>query len=162
MPLPTNGPGFVYECIKRRLKADFGFWFELPGDDGDSSTLHDARLVSFGDFPATDPARIGGGVWRGAMVGIDGATGERVEGDAEIEIDDFARPDVDIALTGIRDAGGLGRAELLWRDIPMVRGHFRARDRTGSVEGRFFGPRHDEVGGIFRRDRLVGAFGGSR
>ncbi|MDE0386795.1 MAG: hypothetical protein OXI22_23135 [Defluviicoccus sp.] len=85
-----------------------------------------------------------------------------MEGDAEIATDDFARPDVDVALTGIRDAGGRARTDLRWRDISMVRGHFRVRDNAGSVEGRFFGPDHNEVGGIFRRDRLVGAFGGSR
>ena len=144
----------------------------LRGDDGDVyghwldrsvfGMVDGSVAVSFGDFPATDPAPIGGGVWRGAMVGIDGATRERIEGDAEIGIDDFARPDVDIALTGIRDAGGRVRADLVWKDIPMARGHFQARDTTGSIEGRFFGSNHEEVGGIFRRDRLVGAFGGSR
>ena len=145
----------------------------LRGDDGDVygrwldhsvfAVVDGSVAVSFGDFPATDPTPIGGGVWRGALVGIDGATRERIEGDAEIAIDDFTRPDIDIALTGIRDAGGRARADLLWRDIPMARGHFQARDMVGgSVEGRFYGPDHGEVGGIFRRDRLVGAFGGSR
>ena len=144
----------------------------LRGDDGNVyghwldrsvfAMVDGSVAVSFGDFPATDPTRIGGGVWKGALVGVDAATGERIEGVAEIEIDDFARPDVDIALTGIRDARGRDRADLLWQDIPMVRGHFQSRDMAGSIEGRFFGPDHDEVGGIFRRDRLVGAFGGSR
>ena len=96
------------------------------------------------------------------MVGMDAATGGRIGGDAEIGIDDFARADVDIVFTGIRDAHGRTRDDLLWQDIPMVRGHFQALDTAGSIEGRFFGPDHEEVGGIFRRDRLVGAFGGSR
>ena len=144
----------------------------LRGDDGNVyghwldysvfAMVDDSVAVSFGDFPATDPTRIGGGVWRGAMVGIDAATRERIEGDAKIEIDDFTRPDIDIAFTGIRDARGRTRADLLWQDVPIMRGQFEARDRTGSVEGRFFGSDHEEVGGIFRRDRLVGAFGGSR
>lgn len=144
----------------------------LRGDDGNVyghwldysvfAMVDDSVAVSFGEFPATDPARIGGGVWSGAMVGMDAATRERIEGVAKIEIDDFARPDVDIALTGIRDTRGRTRADLSWQDIPMVRGHFQARDMAGTIEGRFFGPDHEEVGGIFRRDRLVGAFGGSR
>lgn len=46
--------------------------------------------------------------------------------------------------------------------IRMMRGHFQARDTAGSIESRFFGPNHEEVGGIFQRDRLVSAFGGSR
>ena len=141
----------------------------LRGDDGNVyghwldysvfAMVDGSVAVSFGDFPATDPpgsAGCGGAPWSPA------ATRERIGGDAEIEIDDFARPDVDIALTGIRDARDRARADLLWQDIPMARGHFQARDTAGSIEGRFFGPDHEEVGGIFRRDRLVGAFGGSR
>lgn len=146
----------------RMLRGDdrnvYGHWL----DHSVFAMVDDSVAVSFGDFHATDPAWIGGGVWRGAMVGIDAAIRERIEGDAKIEIDDFARPDIDISLTGIRDPRGRTRADLLWQDIPMVRGHFQARDTEGSIEGRFFGSDHEEVGGIFRRDRLVGAFGGSR
>ena len=80
-----------------------------------------------------------------------------------IEIDDFARPDVDIALTGIEDAGGRARADIRWEDIPVDQGAFEARDDvTGSIEGRFYGRSHGEVGGIFERDRLIGAFGAAR
>ncbi|MDE0173684.1 MAG: hypothetical protein OYH76_00540 [Defluviicoccus sp.] len=37
-----------------------------------------------------------------------------------------------------------------------------ARDKASSIEGRFYGSDHGEVGGIFERDGLIGAFGGSR
>ena len=146
----------------RMLRGEDGNVYAHWLDRSVFAMVDDTVAVSFGDFPATDPARIGGGVWTGAMVGMDTVTRERVEGVAEIGIDDFARPDVNIALTGMRDAHGRARADLLWRDIPMARGHFRASDQAGSVEGRFYGSDHEEAGGIFRRDRLVGAFGGSR
>ena len=77
------------------------------------ATVDDAVAVSFGASPGTNPTEIGGGTWRGTLVGIDTRTGQRVEGDAAIMIDDFARPDVDVALTGIADTGGRALADLL-------------------------------------------------
>ena len=100
-------------------------------------------------------------LWAGGG-GLADATRERIEGDAVIEIDDFARPDVDIALTGIADANGRARSDLLSEDIPVVLGAFHAPDAIGSIEGQFYGSDHGEVGGIFERDRLIGAFGASR
>ena len=61
-------------------------------------------------------------------------------------IDDFARPDVDVALTGIMGTGGRARADLRWNDIPLANGAFRS-DTAGSIEGRFYGNDHREVGG---------------
>ena len=118
--------------------------------------------VSFGGSPGTNPTEIGGGVWTGALVGKDTRTGERIEGDAVIEIDDFDHPDVDIAFTGLEDAGERAKADLHWENIPVAQGAFQARDLSGSMEGRFYGTDHREVGGIFERDRLIGAFGASR
>ena len=82
--------------------------------------VDDSVAVSFGDSPGTNPTLVGGGVWRGDVVGVDTGTRERIAGDAAIEIDDFARPDVDVAFTGIKDAGGRARADLRWEDIPLV------------------------------------------
>ena len=146
----------------RMLRGDdvnvYGHWL----DHSVFAMVDDAVAVSFGDFRNTNPTVIGGGVWRGAMVGVDTRTRERVDGDAELEIEDFARPEVDVAFTGIEDAGGRARGDIGWRDIPVLQGAFEARDETGSIEGRFYGPEHQEAGGIFERDRLVGAFGASR
>ena len=136
----------------------YGRWL----DDSVFVIVDDSVAVSFGGSSGTNPTEIGGGVWQGALVGIDTRTGDRIRGDSVIEIDDFARPDVDIALTGIEDARGRGKADLRWEDIPVVQGAFQARDRTGSIEGRFYGSNHEEVGGIFERDQLTGAFGASR
>lgn len=45
-----------------------------------------------------------------------------------------------------------------WRRGERIEGE----DTFTSIEGRFYGADHQEVGGIFERDRLTGAFGGSR
>ena len=85
-------------------------------------------------------------------------TSERFDGDARIEIDDLARPDVDITLSGIEGEIGGTRDSLQWEDIPVLQGAFQARDPGGSVDGRFYGSGHVEVGGIFERDVFGGRF----
>ncbi len=79
-----------------------------------------------------------------------------------VDIDNFARPDVDVAFTGLADAHGRSRADLRWEDVPVSQGSFQARDADGTIEGRFYGRDHYEVGGIFERDQLTRAFGASR
>ena len=44
----------------------------------------------------------------------------------------------------------------------LAQGAFEARDGTASIEWQFYGSNHGEVGGIFERNRLIGAFGASR
>ncbi len=91
---------------------------------------------------------------------MDGA--RRLEGDAAIGIDDLARPEADIAFTGIVDAAGGSRADMRWEDISVARGGFEASDGGGSIEGRFYGSDREEVGGIFDRSGIVGAFGAAK
>lgn len=158
----ASGTLDVEALADRMLRGDhsdvYGHWLEHSV----FGMVNDSVAVSFGDYPGTNPAEIGGGTWTGALVGIDSRTRERIDGNAMIEIDDFARPGVDVALTGIVDARGRARAGLRWEDIPLSQGRFQARDTVGSIEGRFYGSDHGNVGGIFERDRLMGAFGGSR
>ena len=158
----ASGELNVDALAERMLRGDdanvYGHWLE----DSVYGIVDDTVAVSFGASPGTTPTRIGGAVWRGALVGIDTRSRVRVEGVAVIDIDDFARPDVDIVFTSIEDGRGRARADLTWQNIPVVQGAFRAQDMTGSIEGRFYGSDHGEVGGIFERDRLLGAFGGSR
>ena len=156
----ASGEMNVGALADRMLRGDDENVFGHLLDDSVFAMVDDAVAVSFGGSPGTNPTAIGGGVWEGALVGMDTRTRERIEGDAMIEIDDFARPDVDVALTGIEDARGRARSDLRWEDIPVVQGAFR--DIVGSIEGRFYGSDHGEVGGIFERDLLTGAFGASR
>jgi len=41
-------------------------------------------------------------------------------------------------------------------------GAFGWQDDASMIEGRFYGSDHQEVGGIFERNQLTGAFGASR
>ena len=158
----ASGALDVEALADRMLRGDvsdvYGHWLEHSV----FAMVDDSVAVSFGNSPGTNPTEIGGGVWTGALVAIDTQTRERIDGNAVIEIDDFAHLDVDVALTGIVDARGRPRADLRWEDIPLSQGRFQARGMAGSIEGRFYGSDHGEVGGIFERDQLMGAFGASR
>ena len=144
----------------RLLRGDASGFYGRRLVDSVFGLVEGAGAVSFGAWPETSPAGIGGAVWRGSMVGMDG--GQRLEGDAAIGIDDLARPEADIAFTGIVYAAGGSRADMRWEDISVARGAFEASDAGGSIEGRFYGSDREEVGGIFERSGIVGAFGATR
>ena len=158
----ASGELDVGALADRMLRGDdahvYGRWL----DDSVFAVVNDTVTVSFGASPGTTPTRIGGGVWQGAIVAIDTRTGERISGEAVIDIDDFEIPAVDIAFSAIKDVHGDARDDLGWENIPVDEGAFQARGAAGSIEGRFYGSDHGDVGGIFERDNLLGAFGGSR
>ena len=114
-----------------------------------------------------------------------------VLGDAKIDIDDLSDPDVDVAFTGIRDlASGAAGSDMTWSNLTLTTGgfsdgEFSIHDYNGGVvveptldgspsepsqtetqeetiRGMFYGPSHQEVGGVFDRDGLTGAFGAKR
>ena len=123
---------------------------------------------SVGDAPNTNPAAVdGSGTWRGVMVGADvsqtATRGNLIQGDAEITIADFADPQVDVAFTQIFDLETeTQRSDMNWSGIQVTAGGFASGTDGNSIEGRFYGSNHEEVGGIFERDQVLGAFGGSR
>ena len=111
---------------------------------------------SLGDWQATNPSLAESATWTGQLAAISQA-GSRTTGAARLTVQDLADPEqfrIDLALSG-PDLGTLN-----WSDIPLQAGAFHAGD--GSMRGRFYGPEHDEAGGIFDRDGWRGAFGVSR
>ena len=48
-----------------------------------------------------------------------------------------------------------------WTGIAVTGGAFAAAS-SGTIEGRFYGPDHEEVGGVFERNEILGAFGAAR
>ena len=99
--------------------------------------------------------------WTGAMVGLDYrdfAERRFVQGDAHVRVR-FAEMVLDVALTGIANVvSGESRDDLTWEGVAVRDGAFR----TPTLSGSFFGPGHEEVGGVFDRNSIVGAFGAAR
>ena len=138
---------------------------EFTGGDLRGTSLNYG--LSVGDATGTNPiSRDGSGTWTGVMVGADAgaaAQGHIIQGDAAITIADFSNPRVDVAFTNVYDLdAGSRRDNMTWDDIPLADGDFGKGTDGNSIEGRFYGPNHEEVGGVFERHRVVGAFGAAR
>jgi len=119
------------------------------------------HAYSVGNPSGTNPAA-GSATWTGMMVGADtsgtASTGNFVQGDAAVTVS-FAAETVDVIFDSITDLStGVSHPDLEWTDLALTDGEFDG----GTIEGRFYGAEHGEVGGIFERANLLGAFGASR
>lgn len=112
----------------------------------------------------------GSATWTGAMVGRTRGEanheepGVAVVGNSNLTFD-FSANQIDVALTGIQADDGTTYADLTWENIPTVLGRFVSQSGSvadGSVRGNFYGPNHEEVGGVFEHEQMLGAFGGTR
>ena len=136
------------------------------------------RAYSAGDATGTGPDVLPGGTatWSGAMWGLLLTEPDLSEpdafvlGDATVTVS--SRPGaadlmVDVKFSGIRhEATGAGLADIRWGGLPLHAGSFgispaSADDATVSrhpasdgISGRFYGPNHEEVGGLFGRREI--------
>ena len=139
----------------------FGFWDGARHESGRELQ----RVYSYSHGLATNSNPTSGGTWRGVMVGVDIASTQRahtVEGDAEITMADLRHPQIDVSFRNIYDADGTQYADMTWDDLRLTAGGFRRGSNRDSIEGKYYGPNHEEVGGIFERNRILGAFGAER
>ena len=168
---------------------DHGFFlvetFMMPLDAG--SRYH---TTWFGDATHTGPLTAPGdtATWSGVMTGVESypssGSGAFVHGDSAITVSGLAAGvgvSVDVAFTNIvNEDNGAGISDMVWRGLPLQGrefgtdsvlfsdglGYFRDESfgaaAQGSLYGRLYGPGHDEVGGLFQRDGIAGAFAGKR
>ncbi len=147
------------------------------------------RTYSIGNTRATDPAVSFTGTWSGVMAGVIASfsddAGASVRGDATVTV---AYPGasrealVDVEFTGIaRQDTGARIESMTWNNLALKDGTFGAGNVLhgngggyfgeeggfgpspgGTIFGQFYGPNHEEVGGLFRRGGVAGAFGANR
>ena len=80
--------------------------------------------------------------------------GAEVAGDAAMAVD-FAGSSLDLAFTGIAEVlSGVAVDDIGWQGVAMQAGSFAG----DGLDGRFYGPNHEEAGGVFERDDIAGAF----
>ena len=120
---------------------------------------------SLGEATGTTPT-FGNATWTGTMVGGDTSLtayrGNRIMGDATLTFD-LPQSDIDVTFTNIRDIdSGRPHGHITWQNIPVTSGSFATGFIGNSIDGRFYGPNHEEVGGIFERNQIAGAFGAKR
>ena len=105
---------------------------------------------SFGNDSGSNPAS-GATTWNGVMIGVTDDGGV-VHGDAMIDIDNPASPDVAFANVMNFDTRR-AVSDITWTGLTVTDGIFSAAD--GFIEGVFYGTSHNEVGGIFGQDDIV-------
>ena len=121
--------------------------------------LHNTHMpvsLSVGQVAGTDPVA-GTATWSGVMAAHT-YTGVRVNGAADMSVD-FAAMDLDVSFTGMTDGEDVSYADLTWENLAIENGGFARKSSPGdSIEGRFYGPNHEEGGGIFERAGMIGGF----
>ena len=113
---------------------------------------------SLGDDSGSRPVG-GSATWTGQMTGASLEFQHAVQGDAAVTVN-FARNDAGVAFTNIKDLGARsGLPSMEWSGLAIgTDGRFGASD----IRATFYGPNHEEVGGVFERNNIVGAFGAKR
>ena len=129
----------------------------------DLSNLEIAYGVSIGNDTGTRPT--GSATWNGIMVGGTEINGppQPIQGDATVTYD-LGQNDLDVAFTGIYNLSTRTRfTDMRWSNLSVnADGSFRQKTASRDIEGRFYGPGHTEVGGVFTHPDAIGAFGAKK
>lgn len=149
----------------------FGYWLQQSGFVvvmGSTAPAVEVLVpVSIAEqFPETNPRPLdGGATWRGHMSGIDANAGKFavLGGRTTISLDDFSNPSIEVLFDRIHEIEtGAVRSDMSWSGIVIQDGAFATGESGNRFLGRFYGDTHQEVGGVFTRDGITGAFGAKR
>ena len=140
----------------------YGAWgehqaFMVFGAAAEGITLFGA--ASGGMFSESNPVGEGEGTatWKGAMIG---ESGDKFLSGNSTLVYDFSAATVDVRMSGIRDWNTPQTyPDMVWNGLDVRNGAFT--DVT-TIRGSFYGPNHEEAGGVFDRGAITGAFGAKR
>ena len=129
-----------------------------------------ALSYSFGFSTGENPgAAAGSARWQGLMIGREmrasPGRGQTIRGDADVTVEFGASAvTADVEFTDIANTEtGERRDDMAWRGMAVEDGSFARRNAPDdTISARFYGPDEEEVGGVFERDGVAGAFGGKR
>ena len=149
--------------------SHYGAWLDYSAfETSIASGVRDGNLelataysLSFGKRTGTDPA--GDATWEGVMLGHTrhGAV-HPLQGDATLDFE-LETMTIDVYFSNIENVEtGNEAPNMQFSDIPVSNGGFTTRTETAHIAGRFFGPEHQEVGGVFTYPTALGAFGGRK
>lgn len=123
--------------------------------------------TAIGDAPLTNPEMEA--TWTGFVSARDDAAvtafDSYVTGDARISVRIGEQVMADVHLTGMVNATtGQRHGDLVYEDMAVTGGQFSHHHADNDrLSGVFYGPNHEEVGGIFEHPQgLLGAYGGKR
>ena len=160
--------------------------FEMNTEDPERVALFS---YTFGNASGTNPDDSGSGTWNGVAIGVNAAEkfGNRslLTADVTVSIEDFLNPMVDVMFDSIRDlqtgdpltVSGVPVPSVGWEDVDLMNDGSFDRLENGDkdpddfsnplelrnrIAGKFYGPGHEEVGGIFEYATVAGSFGAER
>ncbi len=159
----------------RFAQSSYGGWMNYNTFDigyargtgtGLEGPIHFAVASSAGNDTGSHPT--GSATWVGLMLGGTNLAGggDALQGDARITYD-LGRNALDAAFTDIYNLDTVQRhvvPEMRWNGVPVNNdGSFRQDvSSVNNIIGRFYGPGHAEVGGVFHHPTAIGAFGAGR
>ena len=134
--------------------------------EGLDGPVHLAVATSAGNDTGSRPT--GSATWIGLMLGGTNLVGggDALQGDARI-VYDLGRNVLDAAFTDIYNLDTVQRhvvPGMRWSGVSVGSdGSFRQDvSSVNSIIGRFYGPNHAEVGGVFHHPTAIGAFGAGK
>ena len=168
---------------------DYGFFLVEATNAGRPSEFV-YRTCSVGRAESTNPnvSASGTATWTGIMSGVVTSrsrdTGSFVNGDAILTVTDLdpaSEVSVDVEFSNIvHEDTGAEVGNMVWRGLTLNDGGFgdgnvlhdrgkgffrdegRGISRGEGIYGQFYGPNHEEVGGLFNRDDIAGVFAAKR
>ncbi len=131
-----------------------------------------AISASYGDNTGTNPSGSAGmtATWTGVIAGVDMSAANRenvIHGEVTATVD-FVNSGMDLTFSNLVDLNDASRNSALngmdwtWDGLSLTDGTFQSGSSTNQVQGQFYGPNHEEVGGTFERNQIIGAFGAAR
>lgn len=134
--------------------------------DAEFPVLGDSELSlliahSFGKASAKNPTATA--TWNGVMVGATKSEGHVVHGDATVEFIIDVPNAIDVTFDNIKNFNTNADAAtttMTWSSVNLEDGVFA--DANDTIRGNFYGDSLEEVGGIFDRDNIIGAFGATQ
>ncbi|MDE0485613.1 MAG: hypothetical protein OXH80_01380 [Nitrospira sp.] len=118
-------------------------------------------LIAFSGVTASGSTpMMGSAEWTGLVLAVDATTPTQpVNGNTALTYD-FITGKLDVGFTNLR--GPQAYPDMQWQHLEVRQGRFENKGGAGLISGTFYGNTHQEVGGVFERNNLIGAFGAQR
>ena len=147
--------GWLDETFFGTAFARWSGSYEGESANGLETVIAFSEGTESGTNPVTGSAR-----WEGLMVGVDTTAPTRAVNGRAALMFDFSDQTLDVSLSNI--TGPRTYADISWNGLAVQNGRFSGGVDSNSLSGSFYGQDHEEVGGVFERNQLIGAFGASR
>ena len=166
---PSTGTNFTRLAVGGQLVYTF-FAVDRFLFKSNTGVMPTSVAWSFGNDqrpPSTVPPSA---TWSGIMLGLDYSDGsiaptniQALVGDANITVTGGEAPVASIRFSNIVNMNtGATRTINGWSDLAISAGRFGDGSTGNKIQGIFYGPNYEEVGGHFERDSVVGSFGAKR